>query len=385
MDAIPSTVYLLISTVVLYGTLALSLLYPLFLWWIAKSWKKGKLAYHDSVPCTTESPMVSVIVPARNEAANIEACLCSILNQDYPSNKIEVIVIDDDSSDNTAEVVGQVADERLHLISQRGNKEHGKKAALKKGIEKAQGELIVTTDADVIVSKQWLEEIVSAWQGGAKMILGPVQMSGPPTLLTAWQGLDVCGTMLLTGAAVYQRRPLLANGANLAFSKAYFHELGAYQGNEKLASGDDVFLLQKAVSKDVKSIKFLFSKSAAILTGAEDSWQKLFWQRLRWAGKTGAYRDPYLLVFQALVFFLCWGMVLLLPLLFYNPLLVGLVWLVKLFGEGFYLRFACREMGDHQWLRWLFPVQLIHPFYIVLIGTLALLPLSFYWKGRKVR
>jgi cellulose synthase/poly-beta-1,6-N-acetylglucosamine synthase-like glycosyltransferase len=328
---------------------------------------------------------VSVIIPARNEAANIEACLHSILNQDYPAEKMEIIVIDDHSLDGTAEAVRQMTDQRLHLITQGGNDGQGKKAALEQGIQKAQGLLIVTTDADVIVPKGWLKEITAAYEGGAKMILGPVQMSGPTTLLAAWQGLDVCGTMLLTGAAVYQGRPLLANGANLAFSEAFFQKLGAYQGNEELASGDDIFLLQKAIKKDVKSIRFLFAKSATVSTEAEESWRKLFWQRLRWAGKTGAYRDPYLIVFQGLVYLLCWGLLLLLPLLFYQPLLAGLVWFVKLFAEGLYLRFACREMGDRKWLTWLLSVQLIHPFYIVLIGTLALLPLSFYWKGRKLQ
>jgi cellulose synthase/poly-beta-1,6-N-acetylglucosamine synthase-like glycosyltransferase len=360
------------------------LLYALFLAWIARSWKKGAQAHVTTVN-VSELPMVSVIVPARNEAANIEACLQSILRQDYPTEKIEIIVIDDHSSDGTAQVVRQMMNQRLHLIAQTGDSTYGKKAALEKGIQKAHGTLIVTTDADVIVPKGWLKEMAAARQEGAKMILGPVRMSGPASLLTAWQGLDVCGTMLLTGAAVYQGRPLLANGANLAFSKTYFQELGAYAGNEKLASGDDIFLLQKAVKKDVQSIRFLFTKSATVSTNAEGSWSHLFWQRLRWAGKTGAYRDPYLIVFQALVYFLCWGMLLLIPLLFYQPFLAGLVWLVKLLAEGFYLRFACREIGDHKWLAWLFPVQLIHPFYIVLIGTLALLPLSFYWKGRRVR
>ena len=384
MDVVPSTFYLVASTVVLYGTLVLSLLYALFLAWIARNWKNGTRAYRAPV-AAAELPIISVIIPARNEAANIGACLQSVLDQDYPFGKMEIIVIDDHSSDGTAEIVEQIIDQRLHLMSLQGDHGQGKKAALEKDIQKGQGTLIVTTDADVIVPKSWLKEIAKAWNGGAKMILGPVQMTGSVNLLTAWQGLDVCGTMLLTGAAVYQGRPLLANGANLAFTKTFFQELGAYQGNEKLASGDDIFLLQKAVKKEAASIQFLFTKPATVTTKAEDSWRKLFWQRLRWAGKTGAYRDAYLVVFQALVYFLCWGMLLLLPLLFYQPLLAGLSWGVKLLTEGFFLRFACREMGDRKWLTWLLPVQLIHPFYMVLIGTLALLPLPFYWKGRRVR
>ncbi|WP_367392058.1 glycosyltransferase [Lewinella sp. LCG006] len=384
MDVVPSIFYLVASTVVLYGTLVLSLLYAFFLAWLAKRWKDGARAYRAPV-AAAELPLISVIIPARNEAANIGACLQSVLSQDYPFGKMEIIVIDDHSSDGTAKIVEQIIDQRVHLIPLQGDHGQGKKAALEKAIQKAQGTLIVTTDADVVVPKGWLEEIAAAWHGGAKMILGPVKMSGPASLLTAWQGLDVCGTMLLTGAAVYQGRPLLANGANLAFTKTYFQELGAYLGNEKLASGDDIFLLQKAVKKDVKSIQFLFTTSATVCTEAEDSWSKLFWQRLRWAGKTGAYRDPYLIIFQGLVYLLSWGLLLLLPLLFFQPFVVALAWLVKLIVEGFYLRFACREMGEGKWLTWLLPVQLIHPFYIVLIGTLALLPLSFYWKGRRVR
>lgn len=368
------------------SVLILSILYAIFLGYLASSWQRAKGNKNITKPLTC-FPKVAVIIPARNEAATIRACVNSIRTQSYPKEQVEIIVVDDHSTDATVSIINTINDQRLHLLRLTRFDESGKKVALQKGITHAQSELLVTTDADVVVPPGWLEEIVYAQQAGSSMILGPVKMAGRSTLLTAWQGLDVAGTMLLTGAAVYRGHPILANGANFAFTKALFTELGGYQGNENRASGDDIFLLQKAVLKNPNTIRYLFSASAAVVTLAEPSWKKLFWQRLRWAGKTGSYRDPYLIVFQAMVYLLCLGLIAGTLLLIWWPMFTYWVlasWVIKLLAESVYLYYACREIGEKHWLWWLFPVQLLHPVYILLIGTMALLPFSFYWKGRKL-
>lgn len=368
----------------LAGTLFLSISYALFLAWIAYQWHTGQRNKKTNKPLT-HFPTVSIIIPARDEAEVIAECLQSMLHQHYPPDHLEMIVINDHSTDKTAAVVAGFRDPRVTLLTA---EKHGKKAALQQGIAHAGGALIVTTDADIVAGGNWINTLAKAYQNGARMILAPVKMKGSDNLLTAWQGLDVCGTMLLTGAAVQAGHPLLANGANLAFAKNHFYDLGGYQGNEHRASGDDIFLLQKAVQAEAAKISFAFSPAAVVVTRAESSWQKLFWQRLRWAGKTGAYRDPWLVVFQAAVFGLCVGLITGALLLLWWPayaLWVATAWAMKLLAEYFYLRYACRKMGEPEWVKWLPLVQVTHPFYLMIIGTLALLPIQVRWKERRIR
>ena len=310
----------------------------------------------------------------------------SILQQDYPNAKLEVIVIDDHSEDDTAAQVSCIADQRIRLL-QLQDGTFGKKTALSKGIESARGEIIITTDADCTFNENWLKHLASSFQNGHDMVLGPVQMKSNGQLLQSWQGLDVCGTILLTGAAVAAGHPILANGANLAFRKTLFEQLDGFNGNAERASGDDIFLLQKAVQDPSTRIAFTFHRDAIATTIPAPTWSKLFWQRLRWAGKTSGYTDIYLLLFQAGVYVLNAGLLLGLILVFVYPVFIPyvlLAWMIKAVSEFFYLRFATKEIGNREWLHW-FPISFcLHSVYVMLIGSLALLPFSSKWKGRKV-
>ena len=338
-------------------------------------------------------PFISILVAARNEEKHIATCINSILNQDYPSDKMELIVIDDHSNDGTVKAVKAIKDKRLellqleHFLSNNKKIIAFKKAALNLGVNHAKGAYIITTDADCVATKLWLKTYATAFGKGKEMVLGPVKIDRVNSCLTAFQDLDVAGTMLLTGTAVFANHPILSNGANFGFSKKLFDKLGGYQGNENQASGDDVFLLQKATQNNVDKIDFLTSPAALIQTSPSETWTSLFWQRLRWAGKTSAYRDPYLIGFQAFVFLfnaLLWALIICsfpTSLTFIYFLLM--IWLIKLFSDFLYLNFAVKQLGHKISLRWFLPVFLSHSLYIIVIGLLALLPISSQWKGRK--
>ena len=375
----------------IYLTYFLVLVYAVFLFFILKSWKLRTKNEISSI--SVPAPLVSVLVPARNEAKGIVACIKAILEQDYPFERMEVIVIDDHSTDDTASLVQQIKDNRVrllqleHLLERNEKIKSYKKIALTLGINQAKGDYIITTDADCIAPSNWLRSYAIAFQNQANMVLAPVEITGADNFLTAVQGLDVAGTMLLTGAAVFWQRPILSNGANFGFSKEVFNALNGYKGNEDQASGDDVFLLQKAVAQKLEDIVFLPQRAALVQTMGAQSWQALFWQRLRWAGKTSAYSDPFLIAFQASVFLLC---ALLISGVFACMLgaveasYIAVAWLIKGATDWFYLRFATRTLGQETWMRWFLPALLAHTFYVVIIGGLALLPISGKWKGRKI-
>jgi glycosyltransferase involved in cell wall biosynthesis len=126
----------------------------------------SKLKPFESTQTHTEFTRFTVVIPARNEAANIKACLDSILAQDYPKEHFEVIVIDDFSEDDTAFIVKAFGHDfpNVCLLSladyfKPGEMNSFKKKAIEKAVSQANGQWIVTTDADCIIPKQWLSII----------------------------------------------------------------------------------------------------------------------------------------------------------------------------------------------------------------------------------
>ncbi|PSR13984.1 MAG: hypothetical protein DA408_08100 [Bacteroidetes bacterium] len=380
----------MIITLLQISLLLLAAAYAGVLWGIARSWRRQVAAPLAAAAQETNLPLLTVLIPARNEAAGIEQCIHAVLAQDYPRELLEVIVIDDHSTDTTAALVTALADDRVQLLrlSDIPGSPTGKKAALQAGIDQGRGAFIVTTDADCRAPAGWLRAFARARAQGYEMVLAPVSIAYSPGLLTAWQGLDVAGTMLLTGAAAASGKPLLANGANFGFTPTFFAALGGYTGNDHRASGDDLFLLQKAVAQRPAALTFLYVAEALVTTAAAPTWCSLFWQRLRWAAKTTAYRDRRLVAFQAAVYLLCASLCLGLAVAWWFPGVCAALlasWLIKLGADFFFLRYACRQVGDRRWLRWFLLAQPLHTGYVFLVGSLALLPIHFYWKGRRVK
>jgi len=129
------------------------------------------------------SSKVSILVPARNEEPNIRQCLEDIQKQNYPKDLLEVIIIDDHSFDNTAEIINLFISEEtgmqvqlLQLQDQEGKSDQfGKKTAITIGIENANGDIIITTDADCRINEEWLASIVSCFEKNrAKLVSAPV-------------------------------------------------------------------------------------------------------------------------------------------------------------------------------------------------------------------
>ncbi len=373
-------------------SILLACVYAVALLAIRAHWRRGTWPVADAgAQIAAEQPYLSVLVAARDEAGSIGACCRAVLGQSYPAGQFELIVVDDHSADATAAVVMQLADSRVHLLHLADFPAYGtgKKAALQLGIDHSLGAYIVTTDADCLPHTEWLTTLAGGFAQGYGMLLGPVAIAPGNTFLTAWQGLDVAGTMLLTGATAAWGMPLLANGANFAYAKDWYRALGGHQGHHDKASGDDIFLLQKAALDAPHRIGFLPQAAAVVVTQPADSWRALFWQRLRWAAKTGAYRDARLVLFQAGVYTLCAALLLLAGAAILHPAAyatwAAAAWGIKLLADGVYLHDACYRLGQPAWLLWLLPAQVLHVVYIVVVGTLALLPVRFVWKGRRVR
>ncbi len=336
---------------------------------------------------------ISVVVPARNEAAHLPACLESLLAQDYPERLYEIIVVDDHSTDDTPRLVRERYGHRVRLLqlatALRGRSINAyKKAALTLGIREAWGELIVTTDADCLAGPRWLHHLAAAYEQGAPILAGPVRYRPGKGLLGRFQALDNAGMQVLTGAGLASGRLLLANGANLAYPKALFEKLGGFRGLDKRASGDDMLWVQRAVGAG-HAIRYLRHPEAVITTHPQPNWAAFLQQRIRWASKFGALRDPRLWAAQIIAFALCALIFLNYVLGLFGDLFALLLFFALLAGKSLLdyplLREGTRFLEQPRLLRAFLPAQLLHIGYVLLAGLGGLFTRRYMWKGRRVR
>ena len=353
---------------------------------------------------------VSVIIPARDEAANINECISSIIQGSYPPDLLEIIVIDDFSEDGTAEQVlsfqaaatGNPAIRLIRLsevLPPEAREGANKKKALETGIAQARGTLIVTTDADCVAPKDWLRLVVSRFhpgpspEGRVGLLAAPVVFHREHNLFQRFQSLDFLGLMGISGAGIHCGFQRMGNGANLAFPKSVFEAVGGYSGNEHLSSGDDMFLVQKIARHYPDSVFFLKNRGAAVMTTAKPDVRSFFQQRLRWGTKNAALPEWPVRLVLLTVFLFCWSIlvcavwaVVSLPAghaTVFSALLFQVA--VKALCDYVFLREMCGYFGRKDLMRWFLPSFLLHTLYIPPAGAASLFLKKFEWKGRIVR
>lgn len=265
-------------------------------------WNKTNTVKPETLNLKPET-RVSIILPARNEEQNILNCLSSLHKQTYPLDKFEIIVVDDHSSDRTAEFVYSLDIPNLKLI-QLSKAQSGKKQAITEGISKASGSLIITTDADCEMGKDWLSSIISFYEEKKpKMIIAPVLLKDEKTIQEIFQSQEMTVLTASACASLHYNLPILCSGANLAYEKDTFLSVNGFEGVNKIATGDDVFLMLKVHKNFPNEIKYLKSKEAIVFTHPEKSSSHALRQRKRWASKSFSYGFSYITWIAVLVFF----------------------------------------------------------------------------------
>jgi cellulose synthase/poly-beta-1,6-N-acetylglucosamine synthase-like glycosyltransferase len=347
------------------------------------------------------STSVSIIIPARNEEANIHECLETVLRQNYPAHLFEVLVVDDYSTDNTASVVRSFKSKNIRLISLSEHVHEQinsyKKKAIEIGIRESKKKLIVTTDADCKFPASWLHTIVAFYEMHHPVfIAAPVSIDCNQNFIEIFQSLDFMTLQGITGAAVHKNNHSMCNGANLAYERAVFYEVGGFKGIDKIASGDDMLLMHKIYTRYPQRVLFLKSKSAIVQTEAQKTVAAFFNQRIRWASKAGKYDDKSIFPVLLLVY-LFNVMLVVFPIigLLHNYQMTILncqfsllgLWIFLVLGKTvieFIFLFPVAGFFNKRSLLWLFPImQPFHIIYTVIAGWLGRFG-TYEWKNRKV-
>ncbi|MFT5280338.1 MAG: biofilm PGA synthesis N-glycosyltransferase PgaC, partial [Bacteroidia bacterium] len=251
------------------------------------------------------STSVTVIVPARNEAKGINACLDGILHQKYPNDLLTIVVIDDHSEDETFNLCNELSNTNsiLKVISLTED-EQGKKAAITKAIDSTDSELIITTDADCKHGENWIRTLVSIYeQEKPSMILAPVVFHKEQTWLNRILRLEFLALMGSSGASAQQNLPTMCNGANLCYTREAFKAVNGFDGIADNPSGDDVFLMLKIHDQKPGSVRFTKSIETIVATDAPSSLSAFWQQRKRWLSKKSGYSHPHVKNAAYAVFF----------------------------------------------------------------------------------
>lgn len=375
MDWITMNILLVISIIMmLYTTMIASAIY---------GWKKLKVE-EEKEPWLG----VSILISARNEAENIETVIRDIFNQNYDKSLFELIVIDDNSEDETFSKAEALKKEFDNLTILSNGEDAGKKSALQKGIEAAQFDIISTVDADCRVPSEWLITMTSHWiEHQTKMLLGPIVFEANQTVLQQAQAMEMLAIMGLTGGFAAQQMPIMANGANLFFEKASFLEIGGYD-NTNNPSGDDVFTMLKFNEKWPQSVRFVKHYESAILTKPEATFSSFWQQRKRWLSKRSEY-SSVLVKATAIITYLA-NLVALVSLIaiivaFGFALTSKLMWVlfIKTLLDLILTRTVSRDLQPHCGIANILMTEIFVAVYVTFLGIFGNVK-SYVWKGRTV-
>jgi cellulose synthase/poly-beta-1,6-N-acetylglucosamine synthase-like glycosyltransferase len=364
-------------------------LFTLGLWW---TWRRIPDFREVEIERQASKPLLSVIIPVRNEAERLPFLLEDLRKQSLAPDVFEVLVVNDASTDGTDEVVKEFAKTstlNLRLLDSNGDSAASpKKRAIQTAIAHAKGSYLVTTDGDCRVGEHWLSTIVSCFENtGAKCISGPVTFTRESRLTDYLQTVEFSSLVGSGACAIAAGYPNMCNGANFAYEKAVFQEVNGFDGVDQIASGDDEFLLQKIAAKYPNQIYFLKSAEAVVQTLPHRTWRGFKSQRQRWASKWKYYRNssPKILavfVFSANVSFLLAGILFGLGLL--SGHVAAAVMLLKILPEWLFIGAVLRFLRKAHTLMFIPLVQIFYPWYVLYFGLVGQKE-SYMWKGRALR
>lgn len=334
---------------------------------------------------------VSIIVPFRNEEKNILNTYASITAQDYPQEKFEIIFLNDSSDDNSLQLLENLTKKEnvfVYSVPKDYSANAHKKRAIRFGIEKCTGEIIVTTDADCIHQKDWLKDLLKFMDKETGFISGPVEFISNNTLFSEIQRLEFAGLVISGAGLIGSGNPIICNAANIAYRKKAFDEVGGFTYQMNLSSGDDELLMQKIHRDTDYLIKFAMDKNAIVSTEANPTIKDFYHQRKRWASKGLFYGDNLLLIKLVLIFLFYLSLIIqpILGFVISTKFLVTFIisFFFKISAEYLVLKKGTDLLFDPRILKLFLITEILQVPYILVSGFMGMFG-NLVWKERKIK
>jgi cellulose synthase/poly-beta-1,6-N-acetylglucosamine synthase-like glycosyltransferase len=375
--------------ITLYSTISLLLtgLYLVIITYLIKGWA---LLKHPEVKKEGLSTKVTILIAARDEEDNIRKTIDDLMSQDYPRDLTEIIIVDDHSTDNTAAIISSYANRGVKLLQLEAGQvlNSYKKKAIAEAIRRSTGDLMVATDADCRMGPQWLSTIVGYFEAeGMLMISSPVTYFQETTLFERMQTLEFSFLIGIGASFIGNNRASTCNGANLAYRKDTFYEVGGFTGIDDLASGDDELLLQKVAARFPGRIGFLKNREAIVYTHAKPNLESFLQQRRRWASKSTKYKDKKIIALAVSMWLFNLLLIVNALLSFYNSYFFKLFLLQIGLKYLFEIVFLVPVLGFFKRAGLIFLISMVAPLHIVYVVYIGIMGNTgkYAWKGRMVR
>jgi len=301
----------------------------------------------------------------------------------------EVLLVNDDSKDNFNPIIEEFTNRNpslnFQLLKNIRKTNSPKKDAINTAINLSNFEWIVTTDADCVVPVNWLKLFNQFIEDeNPVFISAPVKFSLQNSMLFHFQNLNFSSLMGSTLGGFGIDNPFMCNGANLCYHKETFFELKGFEGNANIASGDDIFLMEKMFKIYPKKVKFLKSEEAIVETNTENTWKLFINQQIRWASKSASYKSLFakfvgIVVFSESLMVLVLGIFTLLFPQFWLTFII--VFTLKIIVDFILIAQTSFFLKSTKSLKHYLIVSLLYPFFIVITGSLSLFK-NYEWKGR---
>ncbi len=357
-----------------YGLTILFLLYAITLLYLYRGFSRL-----PRQPRTKALPFVTVIVSAHNEEKNLPKCLEALLKQNYPEDRIEFIIVNDRSTDRTAQIITQFQnrDKRIRsiTITDRLPDFAPKKRAIDTAIRQSQGEIMLLTDADGRPGPDWARTMVSYFVPEVDMVIGyaPYTIRPKYNIVKRMLALEYLSHAAVASASTGLGMPLTCVGTNMAYRKKMFLEIGGFGPFRAHISGDDDLFL--TLVREAKRYKIAYANDhrAQVFNNPPRLWSRFLHQRMRYASKGFDYP---LKVTAGLVLYYFFNFFLVVKSIFYLSHLtfswpLGLLWLGKMTLEFIFMNKAGQTLGDRRALM-VFPLAaLAHPLYVVIFGAIG--------------
>lgn len=366
--------------VILFSSIILAYVLLIILFWLG--WEKTQPCVGDS---ECDHVAISIVIAVRNESENIIGLLQDIERQSYNKEKIELVIVDDHSTDDTVNKIQDYLRSSTYIIQlEEQHENEGKKAAIKYGIGISHHEIIFTTDGDCRLPAFWLSSMMACFDNDhIKLVSGPVRLMPQNTFLQRLQAIEFSSLISSGAATIAFGRPAMANAANMAFKKKSYDQV-VERLHDDISSGDDVFLLHEIHQQYKKSVVFCRNPKATVDTQAAATLSEFFNQRKRWSSKWQFYHDWPTKLLAAFIFMVNAAMVVLPFLLFLGVIdwvIAANLFVLKLIFEFWFLKEVQKFFKSKFLLHEFIILAIIYPVYVTMIAVAGLFG-NYIWKGR---
>lgn len=355
------------------------------LWFIIGALKSKQKVYTSNI---ADNLNVSVIVCVKNGESSLPNILKDLSNQIYNS-KIEFIIVDDNSFDNTKVIINEFVskDNRFKYVhSLDGSKNlKFKKRALDAGIKLSKYDYLLFTDVDCRVGNNWAQSIANNFINGSDYVIGYSKVANGSKFVSKFQQIDFMMLMYAALGSTTLKYPIASTGQNQAYKKSLFKHVNGFNKISHLMQGDDSIFLNICKKSANTVINFSKNPSSFVKSKVHASWKDFILQRARWAGDANImWKYNKLFFIYILSTFFINLFLFLSPFLFFIlGELVVIAYLLKLIFELLLYITGTYKFNESLnillFLKWF----LLQPMYVFFMGIFSFYQNNINWRNSK--